>query len=1055
MLDPPDQDHADVAIALIDLWLLDEVNGDKLARLIWIIDGISQNPPELRTIKNLVDIAKANSELFGILSSYSWVADGINEHEVVTLDAFLKIVVSDPEFALQLSRIGWVEDDLTDAESAGLEITGNFVEQDPDLAKALLELSWLADGLTDEEKGYLVNLVGLAELDADLVALLGEIDWVLDGVGDTPYENWVFNALRGIAAIDFHLAETVIDYPWLSDDIDINEANVVESISATLTYDLAMGQRMIGLPWFADEVDETEASAMARLAGYATQDLSLTEFYLDLPWVVDEVTDVELAVMSRLLPLAETDQQLARTVASFDWVSGGSIVESIHQGRVFDAFRQIVQADHEFAGELASYPWIRDALEFKESLVIRDFAAIVDKDPRIARLTTKALGDNLGDDVDQEIYDVVNAVEYMSRIDPEFTFSILDQSQNWSTAIARFMLVTLSTMVDHRNDDLTMLRSQGWFRDGIDEAEAVYLGALRAPFRPGNPIITAANQTFYEDMLRSHHLQIQPVKLPLAGIVNIWVVKHHPFSADDNLVKMVTDAAIRAERFMNFPFPMNDLIVVVTEGNSAGPSVHGGDHIIYRKRDADSPYSGRTVRHEVAHYYFDGRAGGSWLREGGAEFITDFGNEAEYLESRSGHEDSLSSAVRHRCFRELGTDRVQVLLDSQVGTGTPFGCNYSLGELFIMRVFETMGWEASVNALAEIHQKSRSLSTTWRDQAWLSEEVVYETFMNHTSGAASDDLRKLYETMHEGRFLYETPHRLDLEEIPEAIRVQLFESLAWDAYWDVDLTRSHHASVLRSLASIAELDQDLASRLAGLSWVKFDADFINATIIEHLADIAALDLRLANILVDQIGERYFISHWLALVLEGINKAAIIDIDFAWEIKDYYFDDRSGHIHDSLMYKLIGDTVETDFDTAKSLARFHWFTDGLNDQERSVVAGLREIARNDPEILKSIVGLRWINPRSAGEMRAGLIDDALRTFSGILNVDSEMALDLMDLDWFRDSITGEEISALAILQIIAEADLETARRVANYRWVRDGIDDDDASRLKSLAKQYEP
>ena len=1002
----------------------------------------------------MVDLRLLNEPFSDTIARLTWIIDGINQIEVAALDATSKIVASDPEFALQLSQISWIDDDITDPETAALELIGDFIQHDPDKAKVISELSWIADGVTDEEKRYLDNLTGFADLDTQLFVLIGEIEWILDGMGDTPYEDWVLDGLQSIAAIDIELAKTLINYPWLSDDIDINEANVIESIGTTLDQNLELGRTVIGLPWWADDANETEASVMAMLAGYATQDLDLTRFYYDLPWVIDGVTEAERQVMLALLSLWETDKQMADVAARFGWVSlDGGIAASYHKRRVFDAFEQMTRSDNEFAQKLAEYEWIKDDIEFKESIVVRNFASIVEKDPRIARLTIAALGDGLTG-VDQEVYDVVKNVEYMTRFDPEFTISILEQSDNWSTAITRFMLTTLSTMIDHNNADLSMLQREGWFQDGIDESEAIYLGALRAPHRPGNPIITAPNQTFYEDMLRFHHLKVQAVKFPLAGIVNVWVIKHHPFSADDNLVKTVTDAAIRAERFMNMAFPMNDIIVVVAEGNSAGPSIHGGDHIIYRKRDAHSPYSEHTVRHEIAHYYFDGHAGDAWLREGGAEFIADFGNEAEYSKDRRDRETSLTYAVRNECSRELGINQVQVLADAQVGTGTPYGCAFSLGELFIMRIFETIGWEASVNALAEIHLKSRSLTTTWRDQPWLSEETVYETFMDQASSATSKDLRTLYETMHGGRFLYETPEQLDLEEIPEAIKTRLFESLTWDAYWDVDPTRGYFASVLKSLAAIAELDPDLASQLAGLSWVKFDADSINATIIEHLANIAALDLRMANTLVDQIGERYFISYWLGLVLESIYKAATIDNDFAWEVKDLHFDDRSGHIYDSLMYKLIGDTVESDLNTAKSLARLRWFTDGLNDQGRSAVAGLREIARYDPNTLKTIVGLRWINPRPPSETQTYVIAETLRSISGILSIDSEMAFDLMDLDWFQDSITSQESDALAILQIIAESDLETARRVANFRWVRDGIDDREISRLKALAKPYD-
>ena len=1051
--DPPNSEHAEVAKTLVDLWLFNKAISDMVARLTWIVDGLHQDPSEPRAVEVIASIVVADVELANIVVGYSWIMEDIDGIETMTLGSILRIVEQDPEFASQVLKMSWVVDGMTDPEANVLNLIGDFVEGDLGKARAITQLSWIVDGVTVDETPNIDNLRNLTDLDTTLFALLAEVPWITDGIGNADYENSAFSTLQSIAAIDIELAETVINYPWMSDDIDNNEASVIASISTTLNHDLEMGRRMIGLPWFADDANETEASAMARLAGYATQDLSLTEFYLDLPWVFDGVTDVEIAVMSKLQIFAETDQQVARTVASFDWVSGGAIIESRNQRRVFEDLRQIVLSDHQFARELAGFPWIEDDLDFEEALVIRNFAAIVDEDPRIARLTTAALGDGFND-VDQQAYDVVNRVEYMTRFDPEFTMSILEQSRNWSTAITRFMLDTMANMIDRRNDDLSMLRRQDWFQDGLDEGEAVYLGALSAPTRPGNPIITADNQTFYEDMLRSHHLKTSRVKLPLAGIVNIWIVKHRPFARDDELVSMVTNAARRAERFMNVPFPTNDIIVVVAEGNSAGPSVHGDDHIIYRKSEADSPYSERTVTHEIAHYYFDGRVGDAWLREGGSDFITHFGDEAEYSKDRRDREISLSYSVRNRCLRELGTNHIQVLVDAQMTRGTPYQCAYSLGELFIMRIFETMGWEASVSTLAELHRISRSLTTTWRGQPSSSEETVYETFMKHASDTTSNELRTLYETMHNGRFLFETQEQLDLEEIPEAIRTRLFESLAWDAYWDVDLTRGDYADVLKSLATISEIDPDLATQLAQNSWLKFEADSVNARVLRHIANIAQLDLRLANDIVDKIGEHYVINYWLVLVLESIYKSATVDNEFAWEVKNLFFDDRTGHVLDRLMFNLIGDIVDIDLATAKSLARIRWFTDGLDEVERSAVAALRGIARHDPTALRSIVGLRWINPRSATGSNISLIADTLDSIGGIFNVDRDFAVDLINLDWFRDNITPEESSALSILHVIAEADPEAAKNVASSSWFVDGITDPEITRLKGIAEAYD-
>ena len=93
------------------------------------------------------------------------------------------------------------------------------------------------------------------------------------------------------------------------------------------------------------------------------------------------------------------------------------------------------------------------------------------------------------------------------------------------------------------------------------------------------------------------------------------------FREGENPLLQIEDVARVIEAFMGEPFPATDVIMVTSyDTRFGGGAWHAGQYI-FVARWGQVPRWAPTVYHEVAHYYFGGGIGPSWLVEGGATFI--------------------------------------------------------------------------------------------------------------------------------------------------------------------------------------------------------------------------------------------------------------------------------------------------------------------------------------------------------------------------------------------------------------------------------------------------
>ncbi len=204
-----------------------------------------------------------------------------------------------------------------------------------------------------------------------------------------------------------------------------------------------------------------------------------------------------------------------------------------------------------------------------------------------------------------------------------------------------------------------------------------------------------------------------------------------------------------AEGFMGTPFPITDVILVVSPVGSETRGYGGqfrGDHIRLVRYEYDQINRG-VIYHEVAHYYFPGGLGLTWLVEGGAEFMVAYIKDRVGLESLEVRRPTARILVRSNCFHQ-GVTTISQLNERLREQPDPVRlCNYSLGAYFLHALLDTLGEEATSAALRELFllHKSRDHRAT--------EEEIYQAFLRNVPPGLEGEFRDLYRKRHGGPFI--------------------------------------------------------------------------------------------------------------------------------------------------------------------------------------------------------------------------------------------------------------------------------------------------------------
>ena len=235
--------------------------------------------------------------------------------------------------------------------------------------------------------------------------------------------------------------------------------------------------------------------------------------------------------------------------------------------------------------------------------------------------------------------------------------------------------------------------------------------------------------------------------LPLTGDANLIVIRHTPSSPDDVTLSAMEEGIRAIEGLMAIPFPFTDFILLVVEPDiwqrSSGSVVGGSEPGFYNKHilvnsqndfHSVDTYKG-VIYHELGHLLLDFEMGPRWLGEGSPEFLR------AYTRDEVGTE-SIEQRLAYLQSVEVSCDKEN--LQQHMENYRPSGCDYYLGEKFLLAMFTILGETGVSAALRDVDIISSELRSSPHDY------LIYLTFAKYVPPGKREEFQAAYRRYHGG-----------------------------------------------------------------------------------------------------------------------------------------------------------------------------------------------------------------------------------------------------------------------------------------------------------------
>ena len=418
-----------------------------------------------------------------------------------------------------------------------------------------------------------------------------------------------------------------------------------------------------------------------------------------MPWVVNG-GERERRAANYIKAISTVDTASAALMLGFPWIMDGiTPVELSAIALVHNIWRE----GPEFARAVLNLWWAQDDMPLVRAYALTDLRDLARSNPALA-------------------WQVIQApfMDPPFRLRDEYVLRILQtlsREPPGSTQGAEL---------------LSQLRTQQWFSDGLDDLDVVLLYA-----------IANSSGAYKQALLQAHHVRSVAVQFPLTGNTDITVVRHTPFPQDDYTLAALEEGVRAIEGFMGRPFPVDDVLLIVTEPDIWNIKA-SGKHVGYKSGSVGEPYlrahmlarnseSGpdrNTLYHELGHYY--SLNGHQWLVEGTAELMQAYTRHqlgTESIEQRS------AQLAEGGCSKE----NIQQHLDDDEDDH----CNYYLGERFLIAMYLGLGPDAVSAALGELYDLSQF-------SEYLDEDIIYQAFLSNASPGKEETFKTAYRQYHGG-----------------------------------------------------------------------------------------------------------------------------------------------------------------------------------------------------------------------------------------------------------------------------------------------------------------
>lgn len=763
----------------------------------WMQDGVtSLETVFIANLNDLVETAGSiHADAADTIVSYDWIQDGIELNEPRSLllyePLFQAAGAEDADILPIMLEYEWIADGLgtNEARSAGslTSLLNASSSDDADVLRTMVSYGWLADDITPTE-----------------IAFIHELTELIRTGGDFHAES----------------LEIVASYDWIADGIDEPEIAFLRRLTPLFEYagteDAAALQTVLGYPWIADGVILSELAPMRRIAflfnASSQEDAKAITIISEYPWLADSVEfyegDALQAFDALLRPQGSQYVTPQETILAFDWVSDGisvygDVYEHIGLGELVETVLFLERERPEFMVSFVESEWVRDGLSDEEGDGLSRVRRII---PQV-RLLNRSVDDlpypvsdeltniSLGDEwlhgqfsgsfleelhlTQQKLAQRISLIDRVSDaldVAPEFAWlqdGISPVEMEWLVAFNELFdaigqpealgLASLPWFQDSIDAfDMSVMNLLMWRRillrpeivdlnlsaDGISEDDGFYLMAL------GDALNRSEHQ--YQDLLNQHHIANRTLTMPLAGDIDVTVVRHTPFPDNDPTFDLTEDIALQLEEFMGVPFPLDNILILILEAsvrNGERPMIGvayaiWGHLVMVPPRH--NPGFHLAVFHEVSHLYWGGHTGAPpWWTEGAAGFLPDIARDALGHETLEERRKQLLWDTSRECWsqgiRTVSTyyhlQRTQPYVAQDRGI-----CIYALGEIFLVEMYLLLGHEATSAAMRQLYVDAR-------DSGWLNpvtDQKIYDAFRANTPDDKFDEFRKLFLRLHGG-----------------------------------------------------------------------------------------------------------------------------------------------------------------------------------------------------------------------------------------------------------------------------------------------------------------
>ena len=434
-------------------------------------------------------------------------------------------------------------------------------------------------------------------------------------------------------------------------------------------------------------------------------------------WMREPLRPLGVQAAENVIQLWLLDAAMAESVVQAQWFQDGT---TAHDLEALQRFSDLAVRDLAVAGMVAASPWFNDVVSERERTLF-DLLARGGPSPSF-------LGDQ---------------PEYAGR----FTDHLL------SHFMGAFLRVTPAVLAE--------VEGQPWFADGLAPLEIAF--AISFTHLKGS----YENPPFLDDLLRERYAATRTTSLPLAGEVSLYVFQNTPIHDAHAILDRIEDSARKLERLLALPFPTTDIILLIGDLTAVDYPIYGtGLYHETHMYTARGIAGIRAIPHETAHYFFHQAI--SWFTEGAASFFELYVDDAVDVSVLAPRED----APRHHalyCLNESGAQNIRhyyLMVHEGLGMGLANSCDYSLGEWFLLHLYDTIGEDAFGAGLANWYRQSTDLSERFRTSSNSGprlveidddredrpnpQQVIYDSFSQAVPEHARDAFESVYRRFHGG-----------------------------------------------------------------------------------------------------------------------------------------------------------------------------------------------------------------------------------------------------------------------------------------------------------------